>query len=71
MRTIYLSQIYICNSASYVPPNVWMTRCATASIKKPIHNVKEAGRSRMFGQIAPAKKVSSSLEKFERAAPAA
>jgi len=36
--------------------------CVAASIKKPIHNVKEAGRSRKVHRPKAEKIVSSSLE---------
>ena len=45
MRTNNLSQI-ICNARIFVPLRENEAVCVAASIKKPIHNVKEAGNSR-------------------------
>ena len=41
-----LSQIFKCRIRPSSAQNAKFERCATASIKKPIHNVKEAGKSR-------------------------
>ena len=65
MRTNNLSQI-ICNARIFVPLRENEAVCVAASIKKPIHNVKEAGNSRILS--APGtrpiadKLLSSSLE---------
>ena len=44
MRTINLSQIYICMLRVIMCSLRQQARRATASIKKPIHNVKECGQ---------------------------
>ena len=65
MRTNNLSQI-ICNARIFVPLRENEAVCVAASIKKPIHNVKEAGNSRILSApgVKPIadKLLSSSLE---------
>ena len=45
-------------------PNLFGTNTTTASIKKPIHNVKEARISEPYHRTYPANRYSSSLEKL-------